>query len=134
MVTQEVYIALFVAVVLGIVVIAFLLLTVQRLRRRKTQLEAELKGGSPRLVADRAFNRLGMARREIAILAQQGTDVGRARELIAQSQSAFDLGQFDRSYELAQSAHESMVSARQGHPLTSGPAASPTTPPALSRP
>jgi hypothetical protein len=120
MVSGEVYIAIFVAVVLGVVVVGILLLAIGRLRRRRAQLLNDLKG-LPELQNDRAFNRLAMARREVAILAQQGTDVGRARELIAESQAAFDLRKFDRSYELAQSAHESLVAARHGAPL---PAAS----------
>ncbi len=119
MATQEVYILLFGAVVLIIVFVAVLLYAIQRLRRRKTQLLDELKN-SPRLNADRAFNRLEMARREADILGRQGTDLTRARELIAQSQSALDLRQFERSYELAQSAHESLVTSRFG-PRTAVP-------------
>jgi len=119
--TEQVYLLLFGAVVLVVVFIAFLLFAIQRLRRRKEKLLDELKS-SPRLNADRAFNRLKMARREADILAKQGTDVARARELIAQSQSALDLRQTERAYELAQSAHESLVAARQGR-LPSAPLA-----------
>jgi hypothetical protein len=122
MATEEVYIILFAAVVLVCVFVGLLLLALQRLRRRKAQLISDLKN-SPRLNADRAFNRLEMARREVGILGKQGSDVSRARELIAQSQSALDLRQFERSYELAQSAHESLVSSRQGRPVAPIPAA-----------
>jgi hypothetical protein len=119
MATQEVYLLLFGAVVLVVIFVGFLLFALQRLRRRKAQLLSELRD-SPRLNSDRAFNRLEMARREAEILARQGTESPRARELIAQSQSALDLRQFDRAYELAQSAHESLVAARQGRtPLSS---------------
>ena len=121
---NELYVLLFVAVLLAIVVAGVLLFVIQRLKRRRAQLLADLNTPS-RLLPDRAFNRLEMARREIAILARQGTDVARARELVAQSQSAFDLRQFSRSYELAQSAHEALVHARQGVPL---PSAAGTTP------
>jgi cell division septation protein DedD len=128
--TQEVYYVLFGAIVLVIIFVAFLLLALQRLKRRKTQLLSDLKN-SPRLNSDRAFNRLAMARREAEIVARQGIDVTRARELIAQSQSALDLRQFERSYELAQSAHESLVAARQGRPLSS--ATAPAREPMASR-
>ena len=124
MTSGEVYIALFVAVVLGVVVVAVLLVAIGRLKRRRAQLLDELKN-APELIHDRAYNRLAMARREVEILARQGTDVTRAREMIAQSQSAFDLGKFDRSYELAQSAHESLVAARSGRPLSSTAGAQP---------
>jgi hypothetical protein len=133
MATQEVYYLIFGAVLLVIVFVVVLLLAIQRLRRRKAQLLNELKN-SPRLNADRAYNRLAMARREAEILSKQGTDVARARELIAQSQSAFDLGQNERSYELAQSAHEALVSTRQGVSLPSAPAPDPMSPRASSRP
>lgn len=98
--------------VLGVVIIAVMLYTLRRLRRRRDRLLGEL-ADRPHLVQDRAFNRLSMARRESAILSEQGTDVTRAGELIAQSQAALDLRNFDRAYELAQQAHESLVSARR---------------------
>jgi hypothetical protein len=119
MAAQEVYILLFAAVLLVIVLVAVLLYALQRLRRRRAQLLSDLKA-SPRLNSDRAFNRLVMARKEAEILTRQGSDITRARELIAQAQSAFDLGQFERSYELAQSAHEALVAARQGRALPTG--------------
>jgi hypothetical protein len=128
MATEQVYLLIFGAVILVVVFVAVLLLAIQRLRRRKAQLLSDLKN-SPRLNSDRAFNRLAMARREADILGAQGTDVARARELIAQSQSSFDMGQNERSYELAQSAHEALVTARQGRPLaSSAPVSQPMTP------
>ena len=132
MATTETYYVLFLAVVLVIVVIGLLLLALQRLRRRKAELLKDLEG-RPRANADRAFNRLAMARREADIVAHQGLDVSAARDQIAQSQAALDNRQFDRAYERAQSAHESLVAARQGRPLPSGPPA--RDPPAVpSRP
>lgn len=113
MVTEQAYVLLFVAVVLVVIVVGIALLTLNRIRRRKTQLLDELKH-SPRLDADRAFNRVMMSRREEDIVARQGADTRRAREQIAQAQAALDLRQFDRAYELATSAHESLVKARQG--------------------
>jgi hypothetical protein len=119
----ELYLLITVVVVLAIGIAALFLLVLRRLRARKLQLLNELSS-SPRLVADRAFNRLAMARREADLLGRQGTDTGRARELIAQSQAAFDQSQYSRSYELAQSAHEALVHARQTGALASSPAAS----------
>ncbi len=119
MVTEEAYVLLFVAVVLVVVVIGIAVLTLNRIRRQKTRLLGDLKH-SPRLDADRAFNRLMMSRREEEIVARQGADTHRARELVAQSQAALDLRQFDRAYELATSAHESLVKARLG-PIPGAP-------------
>ncbi|MGI0070823.1 MAG: zinc ribbon domain-containing protein [Thermoplasmata archaeon] len=130
MATQEVYYLIFGAVVLVIVFVAFFLFAIKRLRARKAQLLRELQNPT-RHTSDRAFNRLEMARREVEILARQGTDVSPARSIIARSQAAFDLRQFDKSYELAQSAHESLVAARQGNPLSA--AAPPLVEPASPR-
>ncbi len=128
MATEQVYVLLFGAVVLVIVFVGVLLFALQRLRRRKAQLLSELNR-SPRLDADRAFNRLEMARREADIVARQGTDVSPARDLVAQAQAALDLRQFDRAYELAQSAHESLVAARQGRlPSAPVPSSEPMSP------
>ena len=113
MATAEVYYLIFAAVVLGIAVVAVLLLTIKRLKQRKARLLLEL-AHSPRLDSDRAFNRIEMARREADIVARQGLDVNRAREQVAQAQAAMDLRQFDRAYELAQAAHETLVRTRQG--------------------
>jgi Double zinc ribbon len=133
---SELYILIAAAVILGVVVIGVLLLIINRLKRRRAQLLDELST-SPRVVSDRAYNRLEMARREAAILGRQGADTSRARELIAQSQAALDQRQFSRAYELAQSAHEALVHARTTGTLPSsgtGPPtpASPPTPPVLS--
>ncbi|MGA8665034.1 MAG: zinc ribbon domain-containing protein [Thermoplasmata archaeon] len=100
-----------IAVVLVVVVIAIFLYLANRLRARRNQILGELSA-KPELIQDRAYNRLEMARREAALLTRTGTDVARAQDLIAQSQAAFDLHQFPRAYELAQSAHESLVNAR----------------------
>jgi hypothetical protein len=115
---------LVIAVILVIFVVGIFLYLASRLRARRTQLLNELSS-KPELIQDRAFNRLAMARREAEVVARTGAEVGRARELIAQSQSAFDLHQYPRAYELAQSAHENLVNARS-RPLTS---AAPVTDP-----
>jgi hypothetical protein len=109
-----------VSVVLVVVVLAIFLVVLRRLRARRDAILLEL-GSKPALVRDRAFNRLAMARREEGIVARTGTDTARAKELIAQSQGAFDTHQFARSYELAQSAHESLVTAHGRVALPSTP-------------
>lgn len=125
-------IAIVVVILLSVVIIGVLLFMVRRLRQQREKILGELRD-RPQLVQDRAFNRLAMARRESDILARQGTDVTRMRELIAQAQGAFDLRDFDRSYQLAQQAHETLVHARRdASPLPRGPATSPmatATPP-----
>ncbi|HTT72963.1 MAG TPA: zinc ribbon domain-containing protein [Thermoplasmata archaeon] len=116
-------VALVAIVILGAVSVGLYFLIARRLRQRREQLLKELKQ-SPALAPDRAYNRIAMARREAEILARQGTEVAPARAQIAQAQAAFDLRQFDRAYELAQTAHETLVAVRRG----AGPR--PATPPA----
>jgi len=99
------------AVVLVVVVVGIFVYLANRLRARRNQILGELSA-KPELIQDRAFNRLEMARREAAVLARTGTVITRAQDLIAQSQASFDLRDFRRAYELAQSAHESLVNAR----------------------
>lgn len=123
--------ALTVVVVFAVVLVGVLLYMIRRLRLRREKLLGELHD-RPQLVQDRAFNRLAMARREAEILAGQGLDVARPRELIAQAQGAFDLRDSDRAYQLAQQAHEALVSARRDARLPSAPA--PSAPPAESAP
>jgi hypothetical protein len=98
--------------VLAVVAVGLALLLIRRLRQRRAQLLHELTD-RPDLVRDRAYNRLGMARREAELLSRQGADLGRARELIAQSQAAFDNRNFDKAYSSAQMAHEALVDARR---------------------
>ena len=120
--------AIVVVVFLAVVVIGLLLYLLRRLRNRRDKLLSELDN-RPELTQDRAFNRLAMARREASLLADQGVDVARAQELIAESQGAFDNRHYDRAYETAQSAHEALVTARQRGSRTTGtplPSASPT--------
>lgn len=114
---SDFYVLVFVAVALGAAGAGILLLAISRLRRRRAQLLNELQS-PPALQHDRAYNRLSMAKRELEILARQGTEVTRARELISQAQFALDQRKFDRAYELAQSAHEALVAARRGSPLS----------------
>ncbi len=116
---SDIYIVLALAVVLSAIVIGVLLLLIRRLRQRRSQLLQELGGGSL-FGPDRAYNRIQMARREVDILARQGTDVARARELVDQADAAYRARQYPRAYDLAQSAHESLVRVRSGvTPLTS---------------
>jgi len=126
--TSTEIIALVFVVVLAVIVIGLFVYLIRRLRSRRAKLLSDL-ADRPQLNQDRAFNRLAMARREAGILAAQGVDVRRAQELIAESQGAFDTREYDRSYRVAQSAHEALVNARQqgarvaGGPLPSrGPA------------
>jgi hypothetical protein len=120
------YVLIALIVVLGVVLIGLALLTLRRLRARRQKLLNDL-AVSPRHAGDRAFNRIDMARRETAILDRQGVDTAKARDLIAQAQSAFDQGQFPRAYESAQSAHEALVHAQQTRPLSGA-----ASPPALA--
>jgi Double zinc ribbon len=115
----DIWVLIAIIVVLGAMGAGLGLLAIKRIRARRNQLLKDL-AVSPRHAGDRAFNRLEMARREVAILGRQGTDTSRARDQIAQSQAAFDNGQFERSYELAQSAHETLVHARQTGALPGG--------------
>jgi Double zinc ribbon len=115
----DIYVLIAVIVVLGVIGAALGLLAIKRLKARRAQLLNDLTS-SPRHAGDRAFNRIEMARREVAILGRQGADTGRARDLIAQAQAAFDMSQFPRAYELAQSAHEALVHVRQTAPLGGG--------------
>ncbi len=114
----DIWVLIAVIVLLGVVGAALGLLAIKRLRARKAQLLNDL-ATSPKHAGDRAYNRIDMARREVAILGRQGVDTARAREDIAQAQAAFDLRQFERAYELAQSAHEALVHARMTGTLAS---------------
>lgn len=128
--------AIVVITILAVAVVALLLFLLQRLRRRRAELLHELKD-RPDLLQDRAFNRIAMARREADLLARQGVDTGRAQDLIAQAQSAFDLRNFDRAYRDAHLAHETLVRARRTGPLPSAspvPATAPPPAPPANRP
>ncbi len=111
----------------------------RRLRERREKLR---QGGGlrPEFANDRAFNRLAMARREADLLERQGRDVSSARELIDLAQREFGLRQFDRAYDLAQSAHETLVVARRrpgpNPPVPTSPRSAPaaTVPAASSAP
>jgi Double zinc ribbon len=124
-----------VIVVLAVVVVGLLFFVIRRLRQRRDKLLGELRD-RPELVQDRAFNRIAMARREAEILARQGTDVARARDLIAQAQGLFDTRNYDRAYQTAQQAHETLVHARKAAPLAResnpGVPAGPASPPPMA--
>lgn len=128
MVSTEVLEALAVGVVIvAIVALGFFeYLHRYRLRRLKEMRDGE---GAPRLASDRAYNRLALARREADVLAHQGGDVGRARQLIDLADRSLAAHDFDRAFQLAQSAHETLVQARRTPlrspaPLSNGPGAS----------
>ena len=79
-----------------------------------------------------------MARTEADLLERQGVDVARARQLIGLAESSFGTRQFDRAFDLAQSAHNTLVAARKA-PKTAPPAqppapAAPSPAPAPFRP
>ncbi len=113
------------AVALGAIVaitgIAVVVLLLQRMRRR--QLKLREAAATPEFASDRAYNRLALARREAGLLAAQGGDTSRAQDLIGLAEQAFNGRQFDRAYELAQSAHETLVRARRQPALTAPPGA-----------
>lgn len=109
-----------------IVLVSFHYLHRYRLRR----LQALRDGGSaPGIASDRAYNRLALARREADLLAAQGGDVDRAKQLIDLADRSMETRNFDRAYDLAQSAHEALVRARRA-PLPSRARAS--APPAAA--
>jgi hypothetical protein len=117
--------AIVLVVILVIVVAGLLLYLLRRLKNRRAKLISELEN-RPELIQDRAFNRLAMARREARVMSDRGVDIQRAQELIAEGQAAFDLRHYERAYEVAQTAHESLVNAlvkgarSTGTPLPSG--------------
>ncbi len=125
--TSQELLAIVVIVVLGVAVVALLLFLVKRLRDRRDQLLHELHN-RPELVQDRAFNRIAMARREAEILGRQGRDVGRAGDLIATAQAAFDTRNYNQAYQSAQLAHESLVHSRSPPLATARPGPSVAAP------
>jgi len=102
--------------VVGIVAAASVMLTAFHLLRsyRQRRLQA-LRGdtSNPTFASDRAYNRLALARREADLLAAQGVDVDRARQLIDLAKRSLDARDADRAYDLAQAAHETLVTARR---------------------
>ena len=126
MATLAAYELLAVGVVLValVMLLGFYFLHGLRMRRIKA-----MRGdaSSPQTAADRAYNRLALARREADLLESQGGEVDRARELISLANRQLDARAYDRAYDLAQAAHETLVKDRRG-PLrslrgASGPAA-----------
>ena len=120
--TSEDLLGIAAIIVLAAILLGLFLYLRTRLRRRRTQLLRELQD-RPDLVQDRAFNRIAMARRESDVLAGQGTDVGRARELIAQAQGEFDTRHYDQAYQTAQRAHEALVNVRRDRGAARAPPA-----------
>lgn len=104
------------AVAVGAIVATLVILVVfYMLRNLRSHRVKVLASGAehPEFASDRAYNRLALARREADLLAAQGGDVARARDLIALAESSLRSREFDRAYELAQSAHETLVTARR---------------------
>ncbi len=101
--------------VLVILAAAVLLTVVWLLRRYRERRLREMREASanPAFSADRAFNRLALARREADLLEIQGGDAAPARQLIHLAQQSLDGRNPDRAYELAQAAHETLVQARR---------------------
>ena len=110
--TTEAYELLVVGVVLLAVVVLASLHFLRGYRLRRLQALRE-QGSAPTVASDRAFNRLALARREAEVLAAQGVDVDRARTLIGLAEQSLEARNFDRAYELAQAAHETLVKARK---------------------
>ena len=119
-------IAIVAVVFIAVLLVGMFLYLLQTFRNRKAKLRGELDA-KPELIQDRAFNRLAMARREAGILAGQGLDVHRAQELIAEAQGAFDTHQYDRSYQVSQSAHEALVNARSSGTRLAGASSTATS-------
>jgi hypothetical protein len=129
------------ALATGIVLTAVLLVVafyaMRHLRRRRERLR-EKREDDPAVASDRAFNRLAMARTEADLLERQGVDVAQARQLIGLAESSFGTRQFNRAFDLAQSAHNTLVAARKAPksappaqppaPATPSPAAAPFRP------
>lgn len=116
----QAYAILALLVVLLVVVVLLSLHFLRRYRLQRLRVLREQDAG-PARAGDRAYNRLALARREADLLAAQGGEVDRARQLIDLADRALDHREFDRAYELAQSAHETLVRARReprpGRPL-----------------
>jgi Double zinc ribbon len=104
---------LLIIVILVAVALAVMLYAIRRLKARRAQLLSQLQD-VPDLVEDRAFNRLRMASSEADILERQGTDVSRPRMLLQSAQEAFNRHNYPSALSSAQSAHEALVSLRQG--------------------
>lgn len=115
----------------GVVVVAIVMVaTFHLLRNYRMRRLREVRGGGnePRTAGDRAYNRLALARREADLLAAQGGDVERARQLIDLANRSLDARAFDRAYELAQAAHETLVRERRETAQATSPPSTPTPP------
>ena len=126
----------------AVVLLVVVYLTITLMSRYRLRRVAELRSAAstPGAQSDRAYNRLALARREADLLAAQGVEVPAAQQLIELANRSLDGRDFGRAYDLAQSAHETLVKARRD-PLRAGskgssppPAAalSPTSSPSAS--
>ncbi len=109
----------------GAILVVFVVVYLLRSYRLRRLAELRNAEGGRAGGADRAYNRLALARREADLLEAQGTDVSRARQLIDLATRSLDQHQSDRAYELAQAAHETLVQARRQPRLRSGSDAAP---------
>jgi hypothetical protein len=128
--TIQAYVILVVAVVLVVVVVFVSMTYLSRYRARRLKEIREGPAGTS-FGQDRAYNRIALARREADLLEAQGGDPERARQLITLAGQSLDRREVARAYDLAQSAHETLVTARRV-PLRARatPAAAEGTPPA----
>ncbi len=119
-----------------VLLVLFLVIVMFVLRRYRMRRLALLRGtgAGAATTADRAYNRLALARREADLLDSQGGDSTNARQLIDLANRSLDGHQYDRAYELAQSAHETLVRGRRDAPLRrgGGPPAPASPAPALA--
>jgi hypothetical protein len=122
--------AIGVVLVALVMLVGFYFLHGLRMRRLKA-----LRGeaSDPRAQSDRAYNRIALARREADLLASQGGDVDRARELVNLANRQLDARSYGQAYDLAQAAHETLVTGRRG-PLRSGRTAADPAPTARAPP
>ena len=109
---------LLVAVGLVVLVLVVFVYAIRRFRLQANALRAELSL-PPRMSGDRAFNMIRLAASEADILARSGTDVDRPRALIRQAQTRLDRRDPSGALDLAQTAHDQLVSLRSGVALPS---------------
>lgn len=116
-------ISLYIEVVVFVIVLVtviFVTITLLRNYRHRRLATMRADASDPATANDRAYNRLALARREADLYEAQGGDVERARQLIDLSSHSLATREYDRAYDLAQAAHETLVIARKG-PLKSRP-------------
>jgi len=112
---------------IGVAIVVYVTFTLLRRYRLRRLQEVRAGASAPQQASDRAYNRLALARKEADMVASQGGDVERAQQLIDLSDQSLKRREFDRAYELAQAAHETLVKARKERgPPRSAPSPAPT--------